>query len=76
MASKSLIYQIKILGKPTYMVLEGRLRYVYEAMLVEREYIVNNHVNLGDFKTPIIHSKCYIIKVLHPHEWELDPAKF
>ena len=67
----------RYLGNQTYMVQEGRLRYVYEAMLVETEsvQIHHNHVTQGDFKTPITHSKCYIIKVLHPQEWGLDPAK-
>ena len=47
MASKS------YLGNQTYIVLDGRLRYVYEAMLVETKYvqIVHNNINYGDFNS-------------------------
>ena len=64
-------------GTQNYMVQEGRMHYVYENILIETESVQIEHFRTTpkDIKSAITHSKCYITRVLHIHEWGLDPTK-
>src|SRR5206468_2647528 len=57
----------RYLGVQNYPIQDGKHRYIYEAILNETESVqmVHHHLNLKDSKSPITHSKCYIVRVLH-----------
>ena len=67
----------RYLGNHNYMTHEGKPRFAYEAILIETGSVQIEHFHLQpkDIKSAITHSKCYIVKVLHATEWELNLAQ-
>ena len=67
----------RYLERQNFPVKNGFFRYIYEAILTETQSvnITHFHIDSRNPQSAISHSKCYIVRILHPQEWGLDPNK-